>query len=620
MKNVPSSIAKSILFALIFIYIFGLFSVKVWDPDFWWHLKTGEHIWQTGAIPTQDPFAFTSLAKDPIHPDSKRISFILAQYWLAQVILYLVYKAFSFQGIIAFRAALLTLVIFMIWRGVRREGIGFFPSLPFLIPAVIVLTNFTGERPQLFSFVFSFLLVYLLDGFRKSSLPAEATMLHSNRRMLLHLIPVPVLMALWANIHGGFILGIIIICLYLLAETIKFLTGRFGPLPRKAFLLIVAAGAIAIPASFINPNGFNVIPVLMELEKSRYRGMIVEAMSPVYLMNTGFYNQELIAYFTLLILGVVFFIVNIRALDITDALVFAGLSAMSLSAARVIPFFIPVAIVLIAKYLSLSWKRVSLTSIGKNLLTYLEKPITFMKSSYAVIMLSSVLSIVLLVVLINSSLFRSGIRKERYPEGAVKFLKENKLPGNMFNPYVWGGYLIWGLYPDYKVFIDGRGLIEEVYFQEVRITGADISSFGGMPAWKAMLKAYEINFIITFSVSEFSGKLSPFIPALLYDQEWQLVYMDNNSLIFIKNIPENSEIINRFGMPKEWLWSEVITEARIKMRNIPWNSNFHVTIGDAFYQKGSYMNAKSYYEKALSLDPRNTTAQEQLQLLNSYGW
>jgi hypothetical protein len=343
-------------------------------------------------------------------------------------------------------------------------------------------------------------------------------------------------------------------------------------------------------------------------------------MSPVYLMNTGFYNQELIAYFTLLILGVVFFIVNIRALDITDALVFAGLSAMSLSAARVIPFFIPVAIVLIAKYLSLSWKRVSLTSIGKNLLTYLEKPITFMKSSYAVIMLSSVLSIVLLVVLINSSLFRSGIRKERYPEGAVKFLKENKLPGNMFNPYVWGGYLIWGLYPDYKVFIDGRGLIEEVYFQEVRITGADISSFGGMPAWKAMLKAYEINFIITFSVSEFSGKLSPFIPALLYDQEWQLVYMDNNSLIFIKNIPENSEIINRFGMPKEWLWSEVITEARIKMRNIPWNSNFHVTIGDAFYQKGSYMNAKSYYEKALSLDPRNTTAQEQLQLLNSYGW
>ena len=42
----------------------------------------------------------------------------------------------------------------------------------------------------------------------------------------------------------------------------------------------------------------------------------------------------------------------------------------------------------------------------------------------------------------------------------------------MFNPYVWGGYLIWSLYPDYKVFIDGRGLIPEVFFQEVRVLEA----------------------------------------------------------------------------------------------------------------------------------------------------
>jgi len=615
-----SGIAKSVFVLLVFIYIFGLFSEKIWDPDFWWHLKTGEYISQTGAIPTQDPFAFTSLAKDPIDPDSRRIRFILAQYWLAQVILFLVFKAFSFQGIIALRAALLTLIIFMVWRSVRREGIGFFISLFLLIPGVIVFMEYTGERPQLFSFVFSFLLIYLLDSFRKRSLSAPQDAMPSARCLILYLIPVPVLMTLWANMHGGFIIGLIILSIYLLSETIKYLSGKFNPLPRKAFMLLFTAGAIAIPASFINPNGFNVLHVLLELEKSGYKSMIVEAMSPLYFLSTGYYNLELIAYFILLILCTVLFILNIRSLDITDALVFAGFSAFSLSAARVIPFFVPMAIVMLAKQLLILWERFSLTLMGKNLLSYLQKPAAFLKSSYAQIMLSSVLTIVLLVIMVNSSLFQKGISKGRYPEGAAQFIKSARLPGNMFNPYVWGGYLIWELYPDYKVFIDGRGLIEEVYFQEVRITGADSRDFNGMPAWKAMLRAYEINFIVTFSVDIFSGRLSPFIPALLNDKEWQLVYMDNISLVFIRDRLENKEIISNYGMPKEWAWNEVITEANIKSRAFPGKSTFFVTMGDAFLQKGSYAEAKMAFRKALAIQPGNPRAKEQLEIMNSYGY
>ena len=66
-------ITKIILLIICFIFVLGLFSIEIKDPDFWWHLKTGEYIVQTGSIPATDPFAYTSTPKDPISPESVRI-------------------------------------------------------------------------------------------------------------------------------------------------------------------------------------------------------------------------------------------------------------------------------------------------------------------------------------------------------------------------------------------------------------------------------------------------------------------------------------------------------------------------------------------------------------------
>ncbi len=148
---------KAAFFILFFVFTFALFSVEIRDSDFWWHLKTGEYISATGDLPSTDPFAYTSLTKDPVNPESKRIKFILRQYWLAQLIFYWIYSLFSFQGIILMRASILTLLIFLVYRSVRREGVGLYFSIALMVPAVLVFSsNFTGERPQLFSFLFLF--------------------------------------------------------------------------------------------------------------------------------------------------------------------------------------------------------------------------------------------------------------------------------------------------------------------------------------------------------------------------------------------------------------------------------------------------------------------------------
>jgi hypothetical protein len=671
-----AKITKIILLALFFTFVFGVFSLEIKDPDFWWHLKTGEYIVQTGSIPATDPFAYTSTPKDPISPESVRIKFILAQYWLAQVLFYQIYSAFGLQGIIFLRAFILTLLVFLTYRGIRREGMGFYLSLALTIPVILILYTFTGERPQLFSFVFSFLIIFLLEGFRKNSLQSRrlkpaATLNFGDKSSFIqndylstvyYLLPTVVVMLLWANLHGGFIVGIALLFCYLSAEWVKyfwFMRTKMGipitdnildsPIPPKerrasesgndekrgheddknethinvipvktgihsvlfqSTLLPIRqlklfSGFIIVSILFtlINPNTYKVIPFLAELEGGLYKSFIVETMSPLVLFRSGFYEIQFIIFFALILVTLLLFLVKMKNLDLTDVVVVAGLALISLSISRFIPFFSPVAVLMIARY-------------GKEFTQNLPKIFETIRRNIE-IPLNSFLIIVLVLMLINGDLFKKGIRVNKYPEGAVKFLKENRVPGNMFNPYVWGGYLLWSLYPDYKIFIDGRGLIPEVFFQEVRILEASSAPVKDLPEWKAILNAYNVNFIVTFSVGNFTGRLVPLIPALLSDPGWHLVYMDNISLIFMRDSEENQEMISRYSFPKEWLWNEVAVEAALKAQDAPNRGNYYETMGDAFFAKRSYEEAREAYSKALDLKPGSTRLRNQVDLLDS---
>lgn len=613
-------ISKFILLVLTFTFVFGLFSGKIWDPDFWWHLKTGEYIYQTGSLPHTDPFAYTSLPKDPVNPESKRIKFILTSYWLAQLVFFLIYHYLGFQGIIFLRASILTLLIFLVYKGIRREGTGLFLSLLILIPGVVVFKHFTGERPQLFSFLLSFLLIYLIEGFRKKSLDLPVSGPRPLR--ISSLIPVPFLMLLWANLHGGFVLGILILAGYIISETVKYLTKRFGrPLPLKSLKALVVVGISSILVSIVNPNGYNVFSVLEEFEHGPYKNLIVESKSTIKFIASQYLTQRPEIYLYVILLAVVLFLflANLKRLDLADISILGGLTAISLSAARSIPFFVPAATLMISRYGAMTLKRLGAPGWLNNIKQASLKPLSYLKAPATKIFVYSIVSIVLVLVMMNENLFKSGVRKERYPVAAAAFLQKNRLYGNMLNPYVWGGYLIWSLYPQYKVFIDGRGLIQEIVFTEVRIFSTSNLTFQGLPEWKAMLNAYNVEFIITFSVDEFRGGLSPLIPALISDPEWHLIYMDDISLIFLRDSPGNEEILKRFEMPKQWAWNEVITEAGLKARGIKNNANFYITMGDAFVAKKDYARAKSFYLRAKQIDPSDQTAEERLNLMQVFG-
>lgn len=608
-------IANAILLVLASFWVFSVFSGPVSSADFWWHLKMGQYIAETRSLPSTDPFSFTT-QWDPMDESSRRnMLFTLRQSWLAQILLFGVYRFFSFEGIVYLRALVLTSLLMLVFRGVRREGAGIHASLLLALPAVFVFTGFTPERPQLFSFLFFTCIVFLAEGFRK-----KAESLRSDIRSTVNfLLPAVLIMLLWANMHGGFFLGIVLLWIYVLTEFLKYALRRFGPaLPTAALKVLGATAILSSLFAFINPNGFAVFRILTERRHGLYRYLVSETVSTVDHVRMGLFGPELIAFFFLLVLCTLFFAIRARRLDSTDAVLFCVYAGLGLYLFRLIPFFVPIGILCLARY------RPRFRFTGSPEIAEETR-----RSRRGEMIVSLLLSFVLIFTLIHGTLFGGVItahpfhRNEsvvtgKYPRGAVQFLKETRLPGNLFNPLDWGGYLMWHLHPEYLVFVDGRGLREDVVVNSARIMMGSKIERGGMPEWKALLDYYGVSTIVTYSVDHFSGRLIPLVTALSRDPDWEIVYADDVSLVFVRAALENADILRRFSLPKERIWHEVIAEAGAKSRGFfsrQVRANFRVTIGDAYLSLGMYRNAFDEYREAWVLGPQDPQVQERLRFL-----
>jgi len=108
----------------------------------------------------------------------------------------------------------------------------------------------------------------------------------------------------------------------------------------------------------------------------------------------------------------------------------------------------------------------------------------------------------------------------RNPVAAVEFLKSQHLPGPIYNRYGWGGYLIYQLYPEYRVYIDGRAdVYGDAFFTEA------MQVYDGVGNWKEPLDRYGIQTVIIDTNVALST-------ALRNDNEWSKVYEDDQAVIF----------------------------------------------------------------------------------------
>lgn len=607
-RNKKLLIIKTAATVLLGVGFFGYFlgltlNFSLNDPDLWWHLRTGEYIIENWEVPADDPFAYTT--PRPLSGDNK---LGLRAQWLGQVIFYFFYSIGDLLGVGVLRSILVVLPMAALYIWLVRKKLNPFLSLaivglPMLFLSIELFYSF--ERPQGISFFLALATIMLLERLKERSAQEG---LDSSFFLL------PAVMALWSNIHAGFIVGNVIIMIYFgvgaLSAAYHFIRKRNGP--RAAFFIVCAA---AVAATMLNPNGYKLfIPYLHGLSSMFFQkvsqlaspteeGGWVESVVLEYKPLMYFYRELgytwLLYYwvFSATLYAAMFLKYILRRkfdlaelLVVSFAVLFANFYARGLMfSLTILPFYFGKTVVEL-KLPQLRFKAALSAAVAALLV------ITMMFTNYA-------------YKLMPSS-FRPGVTSEWvtpwYPTRLVEFLKATKIPGPMYNFYTWGGFLIWSLYPDYQVFIDGRAIDDMVN----RTADSILKAYHG---WNSELDAYNINFIVVPVVFRESGHIIPIAVELTRGDAWKLVFIRNNSAIFVRNVPRNNDTISKYSIDKKRVFQEIIDVENIFLSSMPYSAIHSLAKADALFALERYDEAAAIYERF------PTMAAGQLEALKSMG-
>jgi hypothetical protein len=516
-----------ILSALLFLG-FSHWFIKINDLDFWWHIKTGEYIIEQKGLPDKDPFTFTFIENDRDMPE--RPAVILKSYWISQIILYLIYESSGPLGIILFRTLIFSLILLMLWKYLSDKSVSQLIIAIMLTGFIFFAKEYMNERPQIFSYLFATLVFFILEAARNGS----------NKSYYI----LPAIMLLWANMHSGYLVGIVFIIIYAICLLIKNISGKQDLRKIRIPVLIYL---ISVLITFLTPVTYHIIPFLIEFQGSMLEKEAIDYLSPLKIIR--YLGTNWYPYFGLLLLTLAVIIINLLSLlrkradtlPTEHVVLLVGTSIASLHSLRYEMFFMIVAIPIITIYFS---RRFVFNS-----------PALFKKW----IIIAS--AAILIILSLRAPLFKQKWNNLIVPSGvpvkAVEFIKQISPKANIYNDVNWGGYIIWNLYPNYKVFSDTRTLNLEIYRQYLSILNANETSYFGIPEWKALLDMYSINTIIHSTVNPYSGEIYPLMLRLLKDDKWHLVYFDGIAVILVKEMSGNLVVFPKEQMIKEIYWESI---------------------------------------------------------------
>jgi hypothetical protein len=551
---------------------------KVWDYDFWWHLATGRYIVETGSIPEIDPFSFVNnLQENQKVKNPLGMEFNLRQYWLAQVLFYKVHKAFGDAGIMTLRASLLSLNVLVVLAFMIRRKVHYFVIFPLLLCVQMSNLYFIGERPVLFTLLFMAVTFYLLEEHRRTA-----------NKLIFSLL---LLLPLWANLHGGFILGIILIGTYIVGETATYLLKKDPGEKRKLFTLYFV-GMLAVALSAANPNGFKGFLAVTPQYVSMFQEGVQEYFSPfvLYKKKASSINWWYVAMLAAL---PIILVIRNRKMEITHCLLLGGLAYMSMTALRYVAFYVIIGAMVVGPEFTMVLNE------------YSERFRTVRLKLEPVLILFILLSSILFAgAYLNPGkvVFGKAVRQS-VPEAAADFIQDNHVKGNMFNDMAYGGYLIWRFYPDKKVFYDSRALnymVMQEYgwiMQSIESVQNPVLPAGKIPLWERLLDHYKIDLML-LNIRDAFGSIHNVIFSLIRSDEWVPVFYDGVSLLFVRDKEDNQEIIDKYLIGEEDLYTMLIATFSNIVMNETTNPYYMMSLGDIFYNMQSYDDALKAYEYA----------------------
>lgn len=497
------SLAHLFLRMLFYLWLFGIFFslsfALVYDPDFGWHIRYGKEIVEKNRILTVDTFTHT-ISGNPLVDNE----------WLSEAIFYLLFTNFSFFGLSFFVAGITALALFIPIAGISgRWEIKSLLAILSLIGSNSFLR--VGPRPQNFTLLL-FSLLYL------------CLLYYSESKKVRFIVFLPFLLLLWANMHPGYMLGIGVIVLFIVAELFRTILEsrkrKNGSLryifPLCLVLIFSVLFSMVRPYSekVTGPSGSLLqaifLPAKLASETSiigTVRTSISEWLPPILVDIPG----------TLLLFGVIavvglFALKNFTSRDVVPLILISFFVYFATLSRRNTPFFFlgisPIVLLSFKKYINefIAWKGVKvgiivlMVGVTWNAVTRLNENISLVRA-----------------VEKKDTLYCQTLN---YPCGAIEYIRRTKPSGNLYNFYTWGGYLDLVL-PEYPVFIDGRIPGSILYEEFERV-------FTLHKSWEEILTKYHVNIILI-------PRHRLFEELVTHDGKWKIAYTDDSSVVLVRN-------------------------------------------------------------------------------------
>jgi hypothetical protein len=447
--------------------------VLVDDLDIWWHLRTGEWIWQHGAVPWTDGFSSFGAGK-----------FWAAYSWLFELIVYALFQHLGLIGLMVYSVSMAVLIAMAVYRLIGRLQADF--SFAVLLTALIciALGHFYTPRPWLFTILFFALELDILMQARRSG-------------KIRKLLWLPLLFALWANLHIQFIDGLAVLGIAV-AESIaaRWLSGVETRL-RASWLGGIFLACILAPLA--NPYGWRIYLVAKDLAT---QSGVLNSVSEMAAMGFRSFDDWLVVLFAL---AAVATLAWARRMAFFEMLLLAFAVYVSFKSQRDTWVLILAAGAILARGLKGDKENQPRLTAGF-------APLVVMIAGVAVSVASWGLQV-------NNAHLQKKMA-ENLPVRAVEVMKEKGWSGPLYNDYNWGGYLIWAL--RMPVSIDGRAALhgdQQIY--------RAMATCGGQPEWSSDPDLKKAGLVIM-------PLKAPLTQLLRMDTEFELGYEDKLAAVFVR--------------------------------------------------------------------------------------
>jgi len=486
------------------------------DSDTGWHIRHGETILRTWTLPSGDYFSYTNYGKP-----------WFSWEWLADVLLALIHKYSGLVGIAFWANATFALTFTLLFGWMAGRGGNVLVSLLLSRVAGFAAAVHWLARPHLFSMLLVLIWYMLLERVQKQGSTADGRLGKTGWVL-------PPLMVIWTNLHGAFVIGIILLLIYALGNFLSAIVkpepGYKSPAMRlgRHFFWIAL---LCLLASCCNPYGIKVHQHIFHsyLQSNTLVDRVTEFGSPNF-------HSFVVKFFEAIVLASLLIAAcSRRKLSFIEIGLLVFWTHLALFSVRHVPLYAIMVVPILVKHLTEyledlqrdsrlnSWIRSLLQKFNRysaNLLNFENQFTSMVYPTIAILFMSG--------VCLNGGKFlgqtltNARFDGKQFPVKAADFIEKAGLNGNLFTTDYWGGYFIYRFHPQHKVFFDGRSDMygEEFVKEYERVTNLDYR-------WSEVLEKYKVTWMV---LPVDYGLCS----ALKERQDWQSIYDDHQAIIFVR--------------------------------------------------------------------------------------